>query len=84
MNIKIAQIGGDLFKFFVVKECPFISVADAAFSFEIRTFKMAGVTISEVLLRTLMKQIFKEEFEKQQENLLNIISGNFDTPLILI
>ena len=39
--------------------------------------KMAEVTISEVRLKTLMKEIFKEEFEKQQKNLLNL-SGNFD------
>ena len=39
---------------------------------------MAEVTISEVRLKTLMKEIFKEEFEKQQKNLLNLISGNFD------
>ena len=32
-----------------------------------RTFKMADVTISEVRLKTLMKEIFKEEFEKQQK-----------------
>ena len=38
---------------------------------------MADVTISEVRLKTLMKEIFKE-FEKQQKNLLNLISGNFD------
>ena len=25
-----------------------------------------------------MKEIFKEEFEMQQKNLLNLISGNFD------
>ena len=25
-----------------------------------------------------MKEIFKEEFEKQQKNLLNLISGDFD------
>ena len=25
-----------------------------------------------------MKEIFKEEFETQQKNLLNLISGNFD------
>ena len=25
-----------------------------------------------------MKEIFKEEFEKQQKNLLNLISENFD------
>ena len=39
---------------------------------------MADVTISEVRLKTQMKEIFKEEFEKQQKNLLNLISGNFD------
>ena len=39
---------------------------------------MADVTISEVQLKTLMKEIFKEEFEKQQKILLNVISGNFD------
>ena len=31
-----------------------------------RTFKMADVTISEVRLKTLMKEMFKEKFEKQQ------------------
>ena len=45
---------------------------------EIWTFKIADVTISDVRLKTLKKEIFKEEFEKQQENLLNLISGNFD------
>ena len=35
---------------------------------------MAGVTISEVRLKTLMKEIFKEEFEKQQNNLLDLIT----------
>ena len=39
---------------------------------------MADVTISEVQLKTIMKEIFKEEFQKQQKNLLNLISGNFD------
>ena len=39
---------------------------------------MADLTISEVRLKTLMKEIFKKEFEKQQKNLLNLISGNFD------
>ena len=50
------------------------------YSFEllIWTFKMADVTITEVRLETLMKEIFKEEFEKHQKNLLNLISGNFD------
>ena len=33
----------------------------------IRTFKMVDVTISEVRLKTLMKEIFKEKFEKQQK-----------------
>ena len=39
---------------------------------------MKGVTISEDRCKILMKEIFKEEFEKQQKNLLNLISGNFD------
>ena len=39
---------------------------------------MADVTISEDQLKTLMKETFKEDFEKQQKNLLNLISGNFD------
>ena len=39
---------------------------------------MVDVTISEDRLKTLMKEIFKGEFEKQQKNLLNLISGNFD------
>ena len=42
---------------------------------------MGDVTISEVRLKTLMKQIFKEKFEKQQKNLLNLISGNFDVTI---
>ena len=41
-------------------------------------FKVVVVTISEVRLKTLMKEILKEEFEKQQKNLLNLISRNFD------
>ena len=45
---------------------------------QIPTFKITDITISEVRLETLMKEIFKEEFEKQQKNLLNLISGNFD------
>ena len=40
--------------------------------------KMVDETISEEPLKTLMEEIFKEEFEKQQENLLNRISGNCD------
>ena len=47
-------------------------------TFKFQTFEMADVTISEEQLKTLMKQIFTEEFEKQQKNLLNLISGNFD------
>ena len=39
---------------------------------------MAVATISEVRLKTVMKEIFKEQFEKQQKKLLNLISGNFD------
>ena len=39
---------------------------------------MAGVTLPEDRLKTLMKQIFNKEFQKQQKNLLNLISGNFD------
>ena len=31
-----------------------------------------------------MKEIFKEEFEKQQKNLLNLISENLDTTMIEI
>ena len=46
--------------------------------FEIQTIKMADITISEAELKTLMKEILKEEFEKQQKNLLNLISRNFD------
>ena len=42
---------------------------------------MADVTISEDRLKTLMKEIFKEDFEKQQKNLLNFISGNFDNTM---
>ena len=39
---------------------------------------MADVTISEDRVKAIMKEIFKEEFEKQQKNPLNLISGNFD------
>ena len=39
---------------------------------------MADVTISEEQLKALMEEIFKEEFQTQQKNLLNVISGNFD------
>ena len=49
-----------------------------SFFSEIRTFKMADVTISEDRLKTLMKEILKKEFEKQQKSLINLINGNFD------
>ena len=39
---------------------------------------MAGLTIPVVRLKTLMKEIFTEKFEKQQKNVLNLISGNVD------
>ena len=39
---------------------------------------MVDETISEERLKTLMEEIFKEEFEKQQKNLLNRTSGNCD------
>ena len=39
---------------------------------------MTNLTISEEQLKALMKEIFKEEFEKQQKNLLNLIGVNFD------
>ena len=34
--------------------------------------------ISEERLALLMKEIFQEEFKKQERNILNIISGNFE------
>ena len=34
--------------------------------------------LTEEWLTKLIKSIFKEEFECQQQNILNIISGNFD------
>ena len=34
--------------------------------------------ISEERLALLMKEIFQEEFKKQEQNILNIISGNFE------
>ena len=46
--------------------------------FDVRALKMADVTIFEVGLKTLMKKIFKEEFEKQKKNQPNLISENFD------
>ena len=35
------------------------------------------MTFKKNYLNTLITEIFKEEFEKQQKNLLNLISGNF-------
>ena len=34
--------------------------------------------ISEERLALLMKEIFQEEFKKQERNILNIVSGNFE------
>ena len=34
--------------------------------------------ISEERLILLMKEIFQEDFKKQEQNILNIISGNFE------
>ena len=34
--------------------------------------------LSEEKLTTLIREIIKEEFEKQQKNLINLISGNFE------
>ena len=34
--------------------------------------------LSEERLTTLIREIFREEFEKQQKNLLNLISGNLE------
>ena len=45
---------------------------------------MADVTTSEDRLKTLTKEILKEEFEKQQKSLTNLISGNFHIIMIEI
>ena len=34
--------------------------------------------LSEERLTTLIREIFREEFEKQQKNLLNLISGDLE------
>ena len=34
--------------------------------------------LSKESLTTLIREIFREEFEKQQKNLLNVISGNLE------
>ena len=36
------------------------------------------MTFKKKCLNTLVTEIFKEEFEKQRKNLLNLISWNFD------
>ena len=45
-------------------------------------YKMAhnkdNTCLSEERLTTLIREIFREEFEKQQKNLLNLISGNLE------
>ena len=40
--------------------------------------KLTDLTIPKDLLKTLMKDIFEEEFEKQQKLLLNLISRDFN------
>ena len=37
--------------------------------------------LSEERLTTLMREIFRKDFEKQQKNLLNLISGNLEIPM---
>ena len=48
----------------------------------IHFFKMAhnkdSTCLSKVRLTTLIKEIFREEFEKQQKNLVNLIRGNLE------
>ena len=41
---------------------------------------MTDLIISEERLKKLMKETFKEEFEKQQKYLLNLIGGNLYIP----
>ena len=40
--------------------------------------------LSEERLTTLIREIFRKEFKKQQKHLLNIISGNLETTMIEI
>ena len=40
--------------------------------------ELAEVTISEERLKTLLKEIFKEKFEKKQKNLMYLINWSFD------
>ena len=37
--------------------------------------------LSEERLATLIREIFRKDFEKQQKNLLNLISGNLEIPM---
>ena len=37
-----------------------------------------NTSLSEERLTTLIREIFREEFEKQQKNLLNLISGDLE------
>ena len=41
---------------------------------------MTDLIISEERLKKLMKETFKEEFEKQQNSLLNLTGGNLYIP----
>ena len=40
------------------------------------TYNKDNKSLSIESLTTLIREIFREEFEKQQKNLLNVISGN--------
>ena len=40
------------------------------------TYNKDNNCLSKESLTTLIREIFREEFEKQQKNLLNVISGN--------
>ena len=42
------------------------------------THNKENTCLSEERLTTLIREIFREEFEKQQKNLLNVISGNLE------
>ena len=42
------------------------------------THNKENTCLSEERLTTLIREIFREEFEKQQKNLLNLISGNLE------
>ena len=42
------------------------------------THNKDNTCLSKERLTTLIREIFREEFEKQQKNLLNVISGNLE------